>query len=314
MPVTTEVMWCVFAGVVLVMLVLDLGVFHRDSHVVRVREAFVWTGVWIAIAFCFMGFVLYMRGRDAAFQFLSGYLLEEALSIDNLFVIILIFSHFRVPAKYQHRVLFWGILGVLIMRGFFIGVGVELVHRFEVVMYVFGVILIVSGIKMALHKDKELDLEKNVILRLCRRFIPVSEDYSGGQFFVKKNGKRFATLLFIVLIIVETTDIIFAMDSVPAIFAVSRDPFIIYSSNVFAILGLRSLYFALAGLMSSFHLLNYGLCAILCFVGSKILIVKFYEVPIVASLSVIAGVLVISIVASLIWPESKSHTSSMVRK
>lgn len=302
---TTLTMWIIFGVLVLSVMILDLGVFHRKSHEVKIREAMIWTIIWVMLAFGFMIFIYQIKGKVLALEFLSAYLLEESLSVDNLFVFILIFTHFRVPPKYQHRILFWGIIGVLILRALFIGAGVVLFEKFHFMIYIFGVFLIYSGLKLAFKKEEEIDLEKNLVLRLCRRFIRVTNNFGGGQFFVREHGKLHATLLFIVLLIVETTDVVFAVDSVPVVLSVvtSKDPFIIYTSNVFAILGLRSLYFALAGLMDYFHFLNYGLCLILVFVGSKMLASTYVHVPVELSLGVIAGVLVISIIASIIWPQ-----------
>jgi tellurite resistance protein TerC len=300
---STGMMWALFGGIVLGMLALDLGVFHRKSHVVHVKEALGWSLVWIAVAMVFMGFVYFWHGQTAALEFSTGYIIEKSLSVDNLFVFLMIFTHFRVPALYQHKILFWGILGALIMRAIFIGVGVVLINMFHWVIYVFGAILVYSGIKMAFHKEEEeLDLEKNMILKFSRKFMRLTNNYANGKFFSKENGKWHASLLLVVLLIVESSDVLFAVDSVPAVLAVSRDPFIVYSSNVFAILGLRSLYFALASLLEYFHLLHYGLCIILLFVGAKMLVSGYYKIPIGLSLGVIGGVLLLSVVASLIWP------------
>jgi tellurite resistance protein TerC len=294
--------WTGFTLFVLAMLALDLGVFHRKSHEVTIKEALVWSGVWVVLALLFNLGVYYWRGYGPALEFLTGYLIEKSLSVDNIFVFMLIFTYFRVPPRYQHRVLFWGVLGALVMRAILIALGISLIQRFHWVIYVFGAFLILTGVKMVLNKDKEIDPERNPALRIFRRFVPVTDDYRGGKFFVKQGGRYFATPMLIVLLIVETTDIIFAVDSIPAILAITLDPFIIYSSNVFAILGLRALYFALAGVMKLFHHLHYGLSAILVFVGGKMLLADFYKIPVGLALGVIAGILIISALASLAFP------------
>ncbi|HEU0178321.1 MAG TPA: TerC family protein [Blastocatellia bacterium] len=297
--------WVGFTLFVLAMLALDLGVFHRKSHEVTIREAMVWSGVWIALALLFNLVLYYWRGPQPALEFLTGYLIEKSLSVDNIFVFLMIFSYFSVPPRYQHRVLFWGVLGALVMRALLIFLGISLIQRFHWVIYLFGAFLIVTGVKMALEKDKEIHPERNPALRLFRRFVPVTDDYRGGKFFVKQGGRYFATPMLIVLLIVETTDIIFAVDSIPAILAITLDPFIIYTSNVFAILGLRALYFALAGVMKLFHHLRYGLSAILAFVGAKMLLANFYKIPVGVALGVVAGILVISVIASLAFPRKE---------
>jgi tellurite resistance protein TerC len=297
--------WVGFTLFVLAMLALDLGVFHRKSHEVTIKEALVWSGVWVVLALLFNLGVYYWRGYGPALEFLTGYLIEKSLSVDNIFVFMLIFSYFNVPPRYQHRVLFWGVLGALVMRALLIILGISLIQQFRWVIYLFGALLILTGVKMVLNKDKEIRPERNPALRLFRRFIPVTDDYRGGKFFVKQEGhgaRYFATPMLIVLLIVETTDIIFAVDSIPAILAITLDPFIIYSSNVFAILGLRALYFALAGVMKLFHHLHYGLSAILVFVGGKMLLADFYKIPVGLALGVIAGILIISALASLAFP------------
>ncbi|MFY9269614.1 MAG: TerC family protein [Candidatus Manganitrophaceae bacterium] len=296
--------WILFNLFVLAMLALDLGVFHRKAHVVQLREALTWSGVWIVLALLFNLIIYSWHGPEAALQFLAGYLIEKSLSVDNLFVFLLLFSYFSVPTLYQHKVLFWGILGALLMRAAFIAAGVTLIEKFHWTIYLFGAFLIITGIKMALQKDKEIHPEKNPLLRLFRKWVPVTDQYEESRFFVVKEGRRWATPLFVVLLMVETTDLIFAVDSIPAILAVTRDPFIVYSSNVFAILGLRSLYFALAGIMQLFHYLHYGLSAILIFVGGKMLVSGVYKVPIGAALGVIAGILLLSVAASILLPKS----------
>jgi tellurite resistance protein TerC len=294
--------WIGFGLFVLAMLALDLGVFHRESHEVKVKESMIWSGVWITLALLFNLGLYYLRGPQPALEFLTGYLIEKSLSMDNIFVFLLIFTYFRVPLRYQHRVLFWGVLGALIMRAILIALGISLIQRFHWVIYVFGAFLILTGVKMALAKDIEIDPERNPALWLLRRFMPVTNDYRDGKFFVRHGGRRLATPLLIALLVVETTDLVFAVDSIPAILAITPDPFIIYTSNVFAILGLRALYFALAGLMKSFYYLHYGLSAILVFVGAKMLLADFYKIPIGVALGVTAGILVISAIASLAFP------------
>lgn len=295
-------LWVLFAVVILGLLALDLGIFHRKSHTVKMREALTWSGVWIALALIFNGFIYYTRGPVPAMEFLTGYLVEEALSVDNLFVFLMVFSFFRVPAEYQHKILFWGIIGALVMRAAFILAGITLIQQFHWVIYIFGAFLIITGIKMLTNDDEEINPERNPVLRLFRRVMPVTDNYDRDNFFVRKDGRLFATPLFIVLLMVETTDVIFAVDSIPAILGITTDPFIVYTSNVFAIMGLRSIYFALAGLMQIFHYLKYGLCAILVFVGTKMLISEIYKIPVVVALGTIIGVLLISILASVIWP------------
>ena len=294
--------WVGFNVFVLAMLALDLGVFHRKSHEVRFKEAMAWTGVWVVLALIFNAAVYYWWGAQAGLEFLTGYLIEKSLSIDNVFVFLLIFSYFKVPSKYQHEVLFWGILGALIFRASFIAVGITLLEHFHWLVYVFGAFLVFTGVKLALEKDKEIHPERNPVLRLFRRIMPVTEQYEEGKFFVRKNGRTWATPLFVVLLVIETTDVIFAIDSIPAILAITKDPFIVYTSNVFAILGLRALYFALAGIMRLFHHLHYGLAVILGFVGIKMILSDIYKIPIVVSLGFILSALALSIIASLLWP------------
>lgn len=302
-----------FLVFVLGMLALDLGVFHRRDHVVTLRESFVWTAVWIVLALAFMTFVYYRyetiipgRGSGAALEFLTGYLIEKSLSIDNVFIFLLIFSYFNVPAQFQHRVLFWGIIGALVFRAIFIALGALLIAKFHAVIYIFGAFLVFTGIKMALAKDKQIHPERNPVLRLFRKMMGVTADYHGKHFFVRVSGKWLATPLFVVLILIESSDVIFAVDSIPAIFAVTKDPYIVFTANVFAILGLRSLYFALAGVMRLFHHLHYGLSIILVFVGIKMVLSDLYKIPIAISLGVVGLIIVLSIVASLIWPRKQS--------
>lgn len=296
--------WVLFNVFVLAMLALDLGVFHRRPREMKVKEALGWSAMWITLALSYNLIIYFWLGPHKALEFLTGYLIEKSLSVDNLFVFLLLFTYFRVAARHQHEVLFWGIIGALIMRALFIAMGVTLIHRFTWIIYVFGGVLIYSGVRMALEKEKEIRPEKNPVLRLFRRLVPVTETYEGGKFFVKRNGRTLATPLLVVLVVVETTDVIFAVDSIPAVLAITTDAFIVYTSNVFAILGLRALYFALAGVMDKFHHLHYGLSAILAFVGTKMILSAWHmEIPTSIALGVVAGVLVLSVIASLIWPK-----------
>jgi tellurite resistance protein TerC len=303
-------LWVIFTLFVLAMLTLDLGVFHRKGHVIHIREALAWSAVWIALSLLFNVGIYFWHGSVTALEFLTGYLLEYSLSVDNIFIFLMLFTYFRVPYPHQHKVLFWGILGALIMRVLFIIMGVTLIQKFHWVIYLFGVFLIFTGIRMGLQRNKEIHPEKNPVLRLFRRFMPVTEGYADGKFFVKRNGRRLATPLLIVVLVVETTDVMFAVDSIPAILAITQDPFIVYTSNVFAILGLRSLYFALAGIMRLFHYLPYGLSAVLVFVGVKMLLADFYKIPIGIALGVVVGVLTLSVIASIIWPPAAEVVSS----
>lgn len=296
--------WVVFNIFVLGLLALDLGVFHRRDHAVGMKEATIWTIVWISLALLFNLGIYLFAGSEPALQFLTGYLIEKSLSVDNIFVFVMLFSYFNVPVIYQHRVLFWGIIGALVMRGILIGVGAFLISQFHWVIYIFGAFLVFTGIRMAMQKDESVEVESNAVVKLLRRVMPITNSYHGHDFFVRNAGKIFATPLFVVLLVVETTDLIFALDSIPAIFAVTTDPFLVYTSNVFAILGLRSLYFLLAEVVTKFRFLKLGLSAILVFVGIKMLITEFYHIPILISLAVIAGILTISILASLLLPEA----------
>jgi tellurite resistance protein TerC len=299
--------WVAFNTFVILMLVLDLTVFHRKAHQVHFREALGFSAMWIALAAIFAVGVYFWRGRAPALEFSTGYLVEESLSVDNLFVFLLIFRYFRVPNQYQHKVLFWGIVGALVMRGIFILAGVALIQRFHWIIYIFGVFLVYTGVQLLRSGEKEIHPEQNPVLRAFRRWMPVTQDYEGGRFLVRRSG-LYATPLLLVLIVVETTDVMFAADSIPAVLAISRDPFIVYTSNVFAILGLRSMYFALAGLMEAFHYLHYGLSAILMFIGVKMLISGYYKIPTGVALGVVGGVLALSVVLSLaIKPRSQAH-------
>jgi tellurite resistance protein TerC len=301
--------YLLFTLFVLAMLALDLLVVNKKDHVISFKESISWTVVWIALALLFNLLIYYWKGPEVALQFLAGYLIEKALSIDNIFVFLLVFRYFNVPALYLHRILFWGILGAIIMRALFIGAGIALVTRFHWIIYLFGGFLVLTGIKMAFQKDKELKPESNPVLRIFRHFFAVSDQYEGGKFFIRREGVLVATPLFIVLLFIEVTDVIFAVDSIPAVFAITLDPFIVYTSNIFAILGLRALFFVLAGMMDKFHLLQYGLSAILVFVGAKMLISGIYHIPTGTSLGVLGLLLTISIVASLIWPAPQAKAS-----
>jgi tellurite resistance protein TerC len=301
-------LWVGFNIAVLAMLAVDLFVFHRKPHEVGAREAAAWSVVWVVLALLFGGGVYTLRGRDAGLEYFAGYAIEKALSVDNIFVFVLIFSFFRVPARYQHRILFWGILGALVMRGAMIAAGAYLIEHFHWVMYVFGAFLVFTGIRMATHVEHDIDPTGNPAIRLMRRFLPVTDAYHDHKFFVRSDGavaRLSATPLFVVLVLVETTDLVFAIDSIPAIFAVTRDPFIVYSSNVFAILGLRALYFLLAGMIHRFHHLKTGLSVVLVFVGVKMLIADLYKVPTGLSLGFILAVLAAAIIVSLVRPRSE---------
>jgi tellurite resistance protein TerC len=287
------------------MLVLDLGVFHRRAHTVKFREALAWSVAWIALAGIFAIVIFFWHGRTPALEFVTGYVIELSLSVDNLFVFLLIFRFFQVPAIHQHKVLFWGILGALIMRATFIAAGVGLIQRFHWIIYVFGAFLVYSGIKLFFQEEAEIHPEKNPMLRLFRRWVPVTDDYVDNKFFVRNPGLC-ATPLFVVLLVVETTDLLFAVDSIPAILAITRDAFIVYTSNVFAILGLRSMYFALAGMMEMFRYLHYGLSLVLVFVGAKMLLSHCFEIPTHLALAAVAGVLAISVIASMANPKTKA--------
>jgi tellurite resistance protein TerC len=300
MPETSLGLWVGFNLLILLLLALDLGVFHRKAHAVSLREAAAWSAVWVALALAFNAVVWWLRGPEPAVQFLTGYLIEKSLSVDNIFVFALLFGFFAVPAAYQHRVLFWGILGALVMRAGFILGGAALLDRFHWVIYVFGAFLILTGIKMALHRGGELHPERNPVLRLAQRWIPVTPGYRQARLFVREGGRWLATPLFLVLLMIESTDLVFAVDSIPAIFAVTNDPFLVYTSNVFAILGLRSLYFLLAGVMGKFAYLKLGLSAVLVFVGAKMTLADLYKVPALVSLLVIAALLAVAVGASLL--------------
>jgi tellurite resistance protein TerC len=287
------------------MLALDLGL-HRRSPVMSFKQAMSWTGFWILLAVVFAGLVLLRFGRVSALQFITGYVVEESLSIDNLFVFLVLFRYFRVPAEYQHKVLLWGVLGALVMRLLFILLGVSLLKRFEFLIYVFGAILVYSGIGLLRSTEPDVDPDKNLVLRIFRRFFPIVSNFEGSNFFVRREGRIMATPLFLALLVVETTDLIFAVDSIPAILAITRDAFIVYTSNVFAILGLRSLYFALEHFFSLFRFLHYGLAIVLMLVGVKMLTSHFYEPPLSITLGAVVVILSASVGASLVWSEKQA--------
>lgn len=293
--------WVLFNAFVLAMLTVDLGVFNRRVHVIHAREALAWSTVWIALALGFNAILYVYAGNEIGHEFLAGYLIEKSLSVDNIFVFVLVFSYFKVPPKYQHRILFWGILGALIFRGIMIGAGAVLLQRFHAIIYVFGAFLIFTGFRMAFHRPDDLDPGANPVVRFGRKFLPITKRESGKSFLVRENGRWMFTPLFIVLLVVETTDIVFALDSIPAIFAVTERPFIVYTSNIFAILGLRSLYFLLAGVIGLFCYLKFGLSAVLVFVGVKMLLSGTeYKIPTFWALTAVAAILSVSVVASLV--------------
>jgi len=320
--------WVGFLGFVLAMLALDLGVFHKDAHEVKIKEALIWSAIWIGLALLFnLGLYftwdfIYPQSeytpKEAGLAFLTGYIVEKALSVDNIFVFLMVFAYFNVPPKYQHRVLFWGIIGALVFRAAFIAAGSAMLKNFAWTVLIFGGFLILTGIKMIATKEKKLDPEKNPVIKLVRKLIPVTPDYVGQKFFTRIDGRLWATPLFVTLVFVEFTDIIFAVDSIPAIFAITKDPFIVFTSNVFAILGLRALFFALAGLMGLFHYLGTGLAAILLFVGGKMVYTYYmhtwggapdFKFPIGVSLGIIVGLIALSVVASLLWPKKPKEDS-----
>ncbi|MFD1002661.1 TerC family protein [Ohtaekwangia kribbensis] len=301
----SALLWVAFNAFILIMLALDLGVFHRKAHEVSIKEALTWTGIWIALAMLFNLFIYYHFDKEKAIEFFTGYIIEKSLSVDNIFVIIMIFSYFNVPRIYQHKVLFWGVLGALVMRVIFIFAGVELLHRFHWLIYIFGGFLIITAIRMITSKDDKLEPERNPLVKLVRKKFRVTPAFHGDNFFVKIRGQLSATPLFLVVIMIEFTDLIFAVDSIPAILAISEDPFIVYTSNVFAILGLRSLYFALSGIEKYFQYLKYGLAVILVFVGAKMCLMDFIKIPVEVSLIVIVFVLGISMLASAVMSKQQ---------
>ena len=306
----TSTFWIGFNLFVLLMLALDLGVFNRKAHVVSVKEALTWSGVWICLSLVFNGLIYHWFGEAKAIEFFTGYVIEKSLSVDNIFVFVLVFKYFQIPSIYQHKILFWGILGALVMRVIFIFAGVALIEKFHWTIYLFGLFLIYTGYKMFVEKDKQIEPEKNPVIKFFRRVMPVTHELRGDKFFVAENGKRYATPLFLVLILIETTDLIFAVDSIPAILAVTQDRFIVYTSNVFAILGLRSLYFALAHVIHRFVYLSTGLAVILVFVGLKMVMVDIIKIPTYISLIVIAFIITASIVLSLIKTRNEKGLDS----
>jgi tellurite resistance protein TerC len=298
--IATPILWTTFSVFVLGMLALDLGVFSRKPHEVHFREALTWSAVWIALALIFNGWIYARFGTQKALEFLTGYLIEKALSVDNIFIFVVLFASFAVPKIYQHRVLFWGVLGAIVMRAIFIFAGAALLERFHWIIYVFGAILVITGIRLLVHHDIDPHPERNPLYKMAKRMLRTTPEYHGKSFWIVREGKRYATPLLLVLLAIEATDVVFAIDSIPAIFAITTDPFIVYTSNIFAILGLRALYFLLAGIIDKFHLLKVGLAFVLMFVGVKMVIVEWVKIPVVVSLIVIATILGGSIVASLL--------------
>ena len=303
--------WVAFSVVVLSMLALDLGVFHRREHEVRMKEALIWSVIWTVVALLFNWGVYLVKGKELAMQFLAGYVLERTLSFDNLFVFLLVFNYFQLPRIHHHRVLFWGIFGALIFRAVFIACGIGLLHYFSWMIYVFGAILVWTGAKLAFEKDKKVEPEKNIFLKGFKKIMPVTDKYEHGRFFTYINGMLFATPLMVILIVIESTDVVFAVDSIPAVLAISRDPFIIYTSNIFAILGLRALYFAIAELMRLFHHLHYGLSLILVLIGVKMLITSFVHISTALTLGVLLFILAASVIASIIWPSKSGECKNV---
>ncbi len=295
----SPLLWVGFLGFVLVMLSIDLGVFHRQAHEVSTKEAAIWSVVWVACAGVFNGLVYLWFGPQRALEFTTGYLLEKTLAVDNIFVFIVIFAAFAIPAKLQHRVLFWGVLGALVMRAGFIFAGGAVLQRFHWAIYVFGAVLAITGVKLLFQRDHEIDPTKSLLVRLTSKLMPVSRELDGDKFVIRRAGKRFATPLLLALVAIEAADVVFAVDSIPAVFAVTTDPFIVFTSNIFAILGLRSMYFLLAGVITKFRYLKVGLACVLIFVGIKMLVMPVYKVPIAVSLGIIAAIIGASIVASL---------------
>jgi tellurite resistance protein TerC len=305
----TPLFWILFNLFVIGLLLLDLLVFNRRAHAIQLKEALGWSAFWVALSLCFNYFVYHTMGHEAGVQWLTGYLVEKALSVDNLFVFLLIFTYFKVPAEYQHRILFWGVLGALILRGIFILAGAALLAKFHFLLYVLGAFLVYTGVRMGLSSSSEPDIdpEGNPIVRFLGRHFPISRQLDGGKFFTQREGVRFATPLLVVLVLIETTDVVFAADSIPAILAISRDTFVVYTSNVFALLGLRALYFALASLMQLFNYLHYGLALILIFIGAKLLLEDIYPFPMPVALGAVGVLLLGSIAASLLWPKQQAE-------
>lgn len=302
--------WSVFGVVILVMLALDLGVFHRREHEVKMTEALIWSGIWVVVALLFNWGIYLVKGKELAMQFFAGYVLERTLSFDNLFVFLLIFDYFQLPKVHHHKILSLGILGALVMRAVFIGFGIGLLNWFSWMIYVFGAILVWTGLKMAFEKDQKVEPEKNVFFRIFRHMMPISDVYDGLKFFTRKNGLLCATPLMVIVIILASSDVIFAVDSIPAVLAVSKDPFVVYTSNIFAVLGMRALFFALAELMRLFHHLRYGLSLILVLIGIKMLGASFIHISTSIMLGMILFILAASVVASIIWPSKSGEASS----
>jgi len=304
--------WIAFNAFALLMLVIDLRVFHRPGHAIKFREALGWSLMYVAQAAAFAAILYFWQGRESSLEFVAGYVVELSLSVDNLFVFLVIFNYFAVPEEQQHRVLFWGILGALILRGIFIGAGVGLIHRFHWLLYLFGALLIYSGIRVCISGEHQVDPASNPVVKMLRKWIPVTTEYRNGRFFVRnpqENGRLYATPLLVVLLVIETTDVLFAVDSIPAVLAITLKAFIVYTSNVFAILGLRSMFFAVAGLMKLFRFLHYGLAVILILVGAKMLLGDYIEIPIGVTLGSVAAVLVVAIAVSLAYPKPADPAS-----
>jgi tellurite resistance protein TerC len=293
-------LWIVFGVVIILMLAIDLGVFNRKAHEVGLKEAIIWSIVWTVVALLFNGAVFLYAGPERGLEFFTGYVIERSLSFDNLFVFVLIFSYFGVPRQYHHRALFWGVVGALVTRAAFIAAGVALIVRFEWILYFFGAILVYSGWKMLREKDVEVHPDRNIVIRAARTLFPVTSDFSGGRFFIRREGILFLTPLFLVILTIETTDIVFAVDSIPAVFGVTHDPFIAFTSNIFAILGLRASYFLLESILKTFKYLSHGLSVVLIFIGLKMLAADFLPIPIGTSLAIVMAVLTVAVMASLI--------------
>ncbi|MDX5420813.1 MAG: TerC family protein [Hymenobacteraceae bacterium] len=304
----TVLFWILFNAFVLLLLALDLFVFHRKEHEVKIKEALLWSLFWVVLSLAFNVLIYYWRGPEQALEFLTAYLIEKSLSVDNLFVFILIFNFFKVPLKFQHKILFWGIIGALVLRALFIVIGVALIAKFHFIIYILGAFLVFTGIRMAVTKSEDdIHPEENGLVNWVSKHIPITKTAVSGKFFTKVDGKWFATPLFLVLIMVESTDVVFAADSIPAILAISKDPFIVYTSNVFALLGLRALYFALAGIMQLFHYLHYGLSIILVFIGAKLLLSDIVEIDMRYALLVVAAILATSVILSLLFPKKQEE-------
>ncbi len=301
-------LWVGFGILVLLLLAVDLGVFHRRSSVISVKESLIWSGIWTMLALIFNIMIFFWHGEERAMEFLAGYLIERSLSVDNLFVFLMIFSYFQVPESHQYKVLFWGIVVALLMRAFFIATGLTLIEHFDWIVYLFGAFLIVTGVKMAIRRESKVEPERNPVIRLFIRTIPATDHYVGGSFFTRAYGRIMATPLLIVLIAVELTDLVFAIDSIPAVLGVTLDPFVVYTSNVFAILGLRALYFALAGCAHMFHYLNHGVILILIFVGVKMLLSEIYEIPVSIAIGAVALILMVSVIASVARTSDRVHS------